>query len=170
MSNNQPTVSDRLMALVSDFIIKNGFKPHVIIVKPSIYSDLANEGELRCDMHHLTTIGGYYVISSETIGEDIVLEPHTPKKDAEIAQLKACRNGDCDRFRLGAEPCTGCHIQTAIDKINSLQSLVKELADTLQKHLRCSGDCEGCMLTKLKYECKTKSDYELVRKAREVCK
>ena len=89
-------------------------------------------------------------------------------KDAEIAQIKACLNGDCNRFRLGAEPCPGCHIQTNIAKIDSLKSLVKELTDTLQKHFRCSGYCDGCMLTKLKYECKTKSDYELVRKALEV--
>lgn len=123
--------------------------------------------QIREDVNEYLTSIGPGELPSETQIEEFADEFVAAHK-REIAQLKACRDGDCDRFRLGAEPCPGCHIQTAIDKIDSLQSLVKVLADTLQKHLRCSGDCEGCMLTKLKYECKTKSDYELVRKAREV--
>lgn len=124
---------------------------------------------------YLTSIGPCELPSETQIEEfaDEFVAAHKREiadKDAEIAQIKACLNGDCNRFRLGAEPCHGCLIQTNIDKIDSLQSLVKELTDTLQKHFRCSGYCDGCMLTKLKYECKTKSDYELVRKAREAVK
>ena len=93
--------------------------------------------ESKIAMLKVEACGAYY--------SDQQLRDELAAKDAEIAQLKACRNGDCNRLRLGVEPCPGCHIQTNINKIESLKSLVKELTDALQNHFRCSGDCEGCM-------------------------
>ena len=92
-------------------------------------------------------------------------------KDAEIAQIKACLNGDCNRFRLGADPCPGCHIQTNIDKIDSLKSLVKELTDALDGFR--DAPCDSCMLNWCPgiEKCKeTKGTVLLVAKAREVVK
>ena len=85
-------------------------------------------------------------------------------KDAEIAQIKACLNGDCNRLRLGAEPCPGCHIQTNIDKIDSLQSLVKEMADALDNY-----PCHNCKHGSERCEwCGTVKELDaLVAKARE---
>lgn len=54
-------------------------------------------------------------------------------KDAEIAQLNACRDGECERIKLGAEPCKGCHWQMSADAYECLRQLVKELADALTR-------------------------------------
>ena len=86
---------------------------------------------------------------------------------AEIARLKACRDGDCERIHLGAEPCKGCHVQIAQDENEKLRALVKELADALDNY-----PCHNCKHGSERCEwCGTVHELDaLVAKAREVVK
>lgn len=85
-------------------------------------------------------------------------------KNTFIERLKSCLAGDCERMRLGAEPCENCHIE----RINERNEIIKELADALDMYLRgecidCGAKCEGdgaCV--------HQKNHRALVAKAREV--
>lgn len=82
-------------------------------------------------------------------------------KDAEIAKLKSCLAGDCERMRLGAEPCADCHIE----RINERNGIIKELADKFDRHIGCAYiRCpnEVCAKCNINYKC------EIIRKARKV--
>lgn len=72
-------------------------------------------------------------------------------KDAEIEKLKACRDGECERIRLGAEPCEGCHVQVANDEIAALRALVKELNECLREAV--IEVCHGHACCGTEYEC-----------------
>lgn len=86
--------------------------------------------------------------NEESLGrQKVKMERELTAKDAEIARLKSCLAGDCERMRLGAEPCEGCHIE----RINERNEIIKELADALW-------DENGPSYRKL------------IAKAREVCK
>lgn len=91
-------------------------------------------------------------------------------RDAEIARLKACRDGSCESFQLGAEPCAGCHVQTAVDEIESLRSIIRELLPRIPSGaaIPCDGCDENC-----KYygdECSVRKLQSLLQKANEVLK
>lgn len=72
-------------------------------------------------------------------------------KDAEIAKLKACRDGECERIRLGAEPCAGCHVQVANDEVASLRALLKELNECLREAV--IEVCHDHACCGMEYEC-----------------
>lgn len=90
-------------------------------------------------------------------------------KDAELARLKSCLAGDCERMRLGAEPCEGCHIE----RINERNEIIKEFIGCYDELDWCQdGDTHFC-----KEECAYEEDYEkclalrihrVMTKAREV--
>ena len=69
-------------------------------------------------------------------------------KDAEIERLKACRDGYCERIRLGAEPCKGCHVRIAQDEIAKLRALVGKLADAASDNMTAQ-----CLHCDLQYAC-----------------
>lgn len=95
-------------------------------------------------------VNGLLKANESLAADNTRLRDELKKKDAEIARLKACRDGECERIRLGAEPCAGCHVQVANDEIASLRALVNELADAL-------------------WEENGPSYKKLIAKAREVC-
>lgn len=73
-------------------------------------------------------------------------------KEAELARLKACLAGDCERMRLCAEPCANCHIE----RVNERNALIKGLADALKEiDDVCDGDmCKFFAATKHCTKCK----------------
>ena len=90
-------------------------------------------------------------------------------KDAEIAKLNDCRNGECERIMTGDELCAGCLLQFKAKDNMNLRSLVKELADALLSFLAILRN--PCSIKKCREECsvKCREISALVAKAREVC-
>lgn len=84
-------------------------------------------------------------------------------KNTFIERLKSCLAGDCERMRLGAEPCANCHIE----RINERNEIIKELADALDNY-----PCHNCKhgSDRCKWCYRMKEFDSLVAKAREETK
>ena len=116
--------------------------------------EVAHKRELAAkDDARLTVVANYEAVIAAK--ERIIAA-----NDAEIARLKACRDGECERIKLGAEPCEGCHWQKSADAYDKLRALVKELADALDN--ACNDLAEYTMVDD--------GIDALIAKAREVCK
>ena len=94
-------------------------------------------------------------------------------KDEEIARLKGCVSGDCERTKLGAEPCANCFREHARQEIEKRDALIKELADALNHELEIG--CSRCLVAHQSNKCPHPAcdrigNRALVAKAREAVK